>query len=151
LETNKIDVGERLALWPLAKVYSRDIEFSGPLFQRATISDGAITVDFDHAQSGLMIGKIEDVGKVAVAKDTVLNGFELIGDDGEWQVADAKIVGRTVVVFSNQVKQPVAVRYACHPQASKDHPWNLYNKAGLPASPFCSDWKRMPYDPAKNQ
>jgi len=55
-----------------------------------------------------------------------------------------------VLVKSLSVKQPVAVRYACHPEAPKDRPWNLYNKSGLPASPFCSDWSKMPYDPAKN-
>ena len=56
-----------------------------------------------------------------------------------------------MIVKSYLVKQPVAVRYACHPVAlKKDLPWNLYNKAGLPASPFCSDWSLMPYDPAQN-
>jgi sialate O-acetylesterase len=54
------------------------------------------------------------------------------------------------VVSSAQVKQPVAVRYACAPQPPKGSPWNLYNASALPASPFCSDWSRMPYDPARN-
>ena len=70
--------------------------------------------------------------------------------DGVWHPAKAKVKGRTVMVKSLQVKQPVAVRYACHPEAPEDRPWNLYNKSGLPASPFCSDWGKMPYDPAEN-
>ena len=80
----------------------------------------------------------------------VLNGFELVGEDGVWHPAKGKVQGQAVLVKSLQVNHPVAVRYACHPEASKEHPWNLYNKAGLPASPFCSDWSKMPYDPAKN-
>jgi sialate O-acetylesterase len=64
--------------------------------------------------------------------------------------ANALIEGQTLVVSSEKVKQPVAVRYACAPQPPKDRPWNLYNTSALPASPFCSDWSRMPYDPARN-
>ena len=93
---------------------------------------------------------IVGVGKIVEVKDGVLNGFELVGDDGAWHRANAKVEGRTVVVSSPQVNRPVAVRYACHPGAPKDRRWNLYNKAGLPASPFCSDWNRMPYDPKQN-
>ena len=90
------------------------------------------------------------MGTIVEAKDGALHGFELVGEDGIWHPAKAKVKGQTALVKSLQVKRPVAVRYACHPEAPKDRPWNLYNKAGLPASPFCSDWKRMPYDPAKN-
>ncbi|MEE3367725.1 MAG: sialate O-acetylesterase [Planctomycetota bacterium] len=147
---NKIDVGQRLASWSLAKVYSRDVTFSGPLFRKATISDESISVNFDHAGDGLIVGHVAGVGKVVEAKGTKLNGFELVGSDGAWRDAQAKIVGQKVVVSCRDVKRPIAVRYACHPQTSKDRPWNLYNKAGLPASPFCSDWNLMPYDPARN-
>jgi sialate O-acetylesterase len=147
---NKIDVGERLALWPLAKLYGKKIPFSGPLFREAKIRDAEVMVRFDHAREGLIAGRIEGVGKIVKAKDGVLYGFELVGEDGEWHPANAIVKGQTVLVKSLQVKRPVAVRYACHPEAPKDRPWNLYNQAGLPASPFCSDWKRMPYDPSKN-
>ena len=141
---NKIDVGERLARWPLAKVYSHKIHFSGPLYREATIKAGAINVAFDHVGEGLMIGKVTEL------KDGILNGFEVGDKTGAWHTAKAVIQGKGVVVQSDAVKEPVAVRYACHPQAPKGRPWNLYNKAGLPASPFCSDWTRMPYDPARN-
>ena len=146
---NKIDVGERLSRWPLAKVYSRKVHFSGPLYRAVTIKDGAINVAFDHVGEGLMIGKSR-VGKVTELKDGILNGFEVGDKTGAWHAAKAVIQGKGVVVQSDAVKEPVAVRYACHPQAPKGRSWNLYNKAGLPASPFCSDWTRMPYDPARN-
>ena len=147
---NKIDVGERLARWPLAKVYSRKIHFSGPLYRAGTIAaNGAITVTFDHVGEGLMIGKA-GVGRVTELKDGTLNGFEVSDKTGAWHPAKAIIQGKSVMVRSGAVKEPVAVRYACHPQAPKNRPWNLYNKAGLPGSPFCSDWSKMPYDPARN-
>ena len=147
---NKIDVGERLARWPLAKLYGKTIPFSGPLFRDAKVRDAEVVVRFDYAKEGLMVGRIEGVGKIVEEKDGTLNGFELSGDDGIWHPAKAKVEGQSVLVKSLSVKEPVAVRYACHPEAPKDRPWNLYNKAGLPASPFCSDWRKMPYDPAKN-
>jgi sialate O-acetylesterase len=147
---NKIDVGERLARWPLAKLYGKKIPFSGPLFRDAEIQGSEAVVHFDYAKEGLMVGRIEGVGNIVEAKDGVLNGFELVGEDGVWHPAKGKVQGQAVLVKSLQVNHPVAVRYACHPEASKEHPWNLYNKAGLPASPFCSDWSKMPYDPAKN-
>ncbi|MBT5322546.1 MAG: sialate O-acetylesterase [Verrucomicrobiales bacterium] len=146
---NKIDVGERLARWPLAKVYSRKIHFSGPLYRAITIKTGAIHVAFDHANEGLMIGKA-GVGKVTELKDGILNGFEVADKAGVWHSAKAVIQGKGLVVRGDAVKEPVALRYACHPQAPKNRPWNLYNKAGLPASPFCSDWSKMPYDPDRN-
>jgi hypothetical protein len=147
---NKIDVGERLARWPLAKLYGKKVVFSGPLFRDAKIRDSEVVVRFDYAKQGLMVGHIEGVGKIVEAKADVLHGFELVGEDGVWHPAKAKVDGQTVLVKSLQVKQPVAVRYACHPEAPQNRPWNLYNKSGLPASPFCSDWSKMPYDPAKN-
>jgi sialate O-acetylesterase len=104
---------------------------------------------FDHADEGLMIGKA-GVGKVTELKGGALNGFEVADKAGAWHAATAVIQGKGVVVKSDAVKEPVALRYACHPQAPKDQPWNLYNKAGLPASPFCSDWSKMSYDPARN-
>ena len=148
---NKIDVGERLALWPLAKLYGKKIPFSGPLFREVEIRGTEAIVRFDYAEEGLIAGRIKSIGKIVEDMDGALNGFELVGQDGVWHPAQARTRGPVVVVKSSMVKQPVAVRYACHPEASKkDQPWNLYNKAGLPASPFCSDWSQMPYDPAQN-
>ena len=113
------------------------------------IKAGAIAVAFDHTGGGLMIGK-PGVGKVTELKEGTLNGFEMANKAGAWHAAKAVIQGKNVVVRSNAVKRPAAVRYACHPQTTKDLPWNLYNMEGLPASPFCSDWSMMSYNPRLN-
>jgi sialate O-acetylesterase len=151
---NKIDVGERLARWPLAKVYGRDVEVSGPMYKSAAARGASMVIRFNHIAGGLLVGQIKDGGKgtgqVIASKTGQLNGFELVGSDGVWYKAKAVIAKQTIVVTSVKVNKPVAVRYACHPVAPKSRPWNLYNKAGLPASPFCSDWSHMPYDHSKN-
>ncbi|WP_231744118.1 sialate O-acetylesterase [Stieleria neptunia] len=147
---NKIDVGERLARWPLANVYGREIEASGPMFREAKIRDGTATVSFEHAESGLMVGRVAGVQSIQPSHEDRLNGFELIGPEGRWYAAEARIEGGTVVVSSPEVTQPIAVRYACHPEAEAGRAWNLYSREGLPASPFCSDWNLMPYDPDEN-
>ncbi|HAW97049.1 MAG TPA: sialate O-acetylesterase [Opitutae bacterium] len=147
---NKIDVGERLALWPLAKLYGKKIPFSGPLFREVEIRGSEAIVRFDYAEEGLIAGRIKSIGKIIEVKDGDLNGFELADMDGVWHPAKANVKGRTVSVKSLRVSQPLAVRYACHPEAPEGSPWNLYGKSGLPTSPFCSDWGLMPYDPAEN-
>lgn len=147
---NKVNVGERLALWPLVKQYKQGTITSGPLFKSATFNDGKATVTFDHADNGLMPGK-QNGTAIETVNDEQLHGFELADTKGKWHEANAVIKDETIlIVTSTQVKKPVAVRYACHPTAPKNKPWNLYNKAGLPASPFCSDWKLMPYDVKQN-
>ena len=146
---NKIDVGERLARWPLAKLHSRKIGFSGPVFREIDIQDDIVKVMFDHTGEGLMVGQ-STVGKVTESKNVTLHGFELAGSDATWYAAEAEIQGSVIKVSSPNVPIPVAVRYACHPIAPKNRPWNLYNRAGLPASPFCSDWSLMSYQPTKN-
>jgi sialate O-acetylesterase len=147
---NKIDVGERLARWPLARQYGKDLTVSGPMYAGAAFAEGEATVRFDHAEGGLVIGRLDGVAAVREAVGATLNGFELLGDDNVWRDAAARIVGQTVVVTNPDVPKPFAVRYACRPQAKEEKPWNLYNRAWLPASPFCSDWQHMPYDPARN-
>ncbi|MBN1505751.1 MAG: hypothetical protein JW955_02840 [Sedimentisphaerales bacterium] len=120
---NKQDVGRRLALWALAKTYDKPVVYSGPLYESMNITDGKIVVHFDHADGGL------------VAKGGPLNGFAIAGADRRFVWADARIEGNTVVVSSDEVAEPLAVRYAW-----ADNPvCNLYNKAGLPASPFRTD------------
>lgn len=147
---NKIDVGERLARWPLANEYGRKIATSGPMFRAATIHEGRVTVSFEQAESGLMVGRVAGVQSIQPSHEDRLGGFELIGREGRWHAANARIEGDTVVVSSPDVTQPIAVRYACHPEAKPGEPWNLYSPEGLPASPFCSDWNLMPYDAGKN-
>ena len=88
------------------------------------------------------------------AKNDMLFGFELVDKEGVWHPANASIKDGSVVVSKSGLNNPKAVRYACHPVAPQGKQWNLYNKfknkAWLPASPFCSDWSLMAYDPSKN-
>jgi sialate O-acetylesterase len=120
---NKQDVGKRLALWALAKDYGRNVDYSGPIYKKMEIKAGGIRLYFDY------------VGKGLVAKNGRLDGFAIAGADKKFVWADAEIQGDTIVVSSREVHNPVAVRYA----------WamfpfcNLYNKEGLPASPFRTD------------
>lgn len=120
---NKQDVGHRLALWALAKTYGVRVEFSGPLYESFAIEGSRIRLRFSHA---------EGLHTVDGAK---VEGFAVAGSDGKFVWASAKIEGKEVVVWSNSVAHPTAVRYAW-----ADNPAaNLYNSAGLPASPFRTD------------
>jgi sialate O-acetylesterase len=120
---NKLDVGRRLAQWALASTYGRKIVPSGPLFDRYTIDGDKVRIHFKYSD-GL---KTIDGGPV--------KGFAIAGDDRRFVWADARIDGDAVVVSSSKVSKPVAVRYGW-----ADNPVvNLYNKAGLPASPFRTD------------
>ena len=147
---NKIDVGQRLALWPLARIHGHDVASSGPVYRGMTVRGDTILIEFHHAEGGLTAGAMEGVGKWVPRPNTSLNGFELCGAEGKWRKATARIHESVVEVKSQGLQKPLAVRYACHPEAAPGRPWNLYSRAGLPASPFCSDWSRMPYDPARN-
>ena len=133
---NKYDVGERLALWALAHDYGKEISFSGPLYKTITLEEDRIRVNFNYSEDGLMIGRKE--GKKEVEEDKIgkLQGFVIAGEDKVWYWADAKIEGNTVIVSSPFVNKPIAVRYAfsMNPRGA-----NLYNRSGLPASPFRSD------------
>jgi len=138
---NKQDVGHRLALWARRDVYGeKDLVVSGPLFAGCTAEDGALRVRFDSVGSGLMAGERgpNEPGALPTATpDGKLRGFAVAGADKKWFWADAKIDGETVVVSSKDVPSPVAVRYAFRANPMGD--CNLYNKEGLPASPFRSD------------
>ena len=124
---NKQDVGKRLAQWALAKVYGKDVVACGPLYKGMTKRDNQIVISFDHLGGGLE------------AKGDKLKGFAIAGEDRKFVWADARIEGDTVVVSSPDVKNPVAVRYAW----ANNPDCNLYNKAGLPASPFrTDDWEQ---------
>jgi sialate O-acetylesterase len=123
---NKQAVGHRLALWALAKVYGKEIPYSGPLPDGQKIKGDEIILSFKHTDGGL------------VAKDGDLKGFAIAGEDHHWVSATARIQGNKVIVSSSEVKSPKAVRYAW--AANPD--CNLFNGAGLPASPFrTDDWK----------
>jgi sialate O-acetylesterase len=121
---NKQDVGKRLALWALAKTYGRQIVYSGPIYKSMKVDNNKIVLSFDQIGGGLVAGG-----------SGPLKGFAIAGDDRKFIWADAKIEGDTVVVSNEKVAEPAAVRYAW-----ADNPvCNLYNKEGLPASPFRTD------------
>lgn len=124
--THKQEVGRRLALLARAQVYGEGVDESGPTYAEHSIeAGGSIRIHFDHAQIGL------------VCRGPRLQGFQLAGADRVFQPADARLEGDCVVVSSATVKAPMAVRYAF---ANDPQPaGNLYNGAGLPASPFRTD------------
>ncbi len=120
---NKQDVGKRLSLWALKTAYGKDIVASGPLYKSMEIKDGKIILRFDSIGTGL------------VAKNGELTSFAIAGDNKDFKPATAKIEGDKIIVWSDSVTKPVAIRYAWenNPKA------NLYNKENLPASPFRTD------------
>ena len=126
---NKQEVGRRLAQWALGAVYERAkpaVAVSGPLPAGFEVQGQKIVLRFKHTADGLEVRENEQ------AKGKELQGFEMAGSDRQWHSANARIEGTTVVVSSPDVAKPLAVRYAWanFPTA------NLYNSAGLPASPF---------------
>ena len=130
---NKQEVGRRLSLGAQAVAYGRDIVYSGPLYAGMTIEGDRARIFFSHVGGGL------------TAKGGALKGFAIAGADHKFVWARAEIEGDTVVVRSDKVPEPVAVRYAW-----ADNPeCNLYNKEGLPASPFRTDF--WPGVTARNQ
>ncbi len=151
----KLFVGERLALWALAKDYGKDIVCSGPLVKAAVVEPAGLDADvakvrvsFDYTGSGLMAGKKEWKDNSPVVEDVEaagkLKGFALKGVDEKWYWATAVIDGKDVVLSAPEVKEPVAVRYAF--RANPLGKCSLYNKEGLPASPFSINLPR----PAQN-
>lgn len=122
---NKLDVGKRLALAARKVAYGEDIVFSGPLYDSMAIEDNKVRIKFNHTGSGLMV---KDQGE--------LKEFSIAGADKKFYPAKAIIENDEIIVESEEVKEPVAVRYAW---ADNPANANLYNKEGLPASPFRTD------------
>ena len=134
---NKVDVGERLARWALRDVYGdTKIVVSGPLYKGMKIEGNKARISFDYAEAGLMAGKKQGKAPTQEVKNGKPGGFALGNKDGKWAWAEAVIDGQTVVVSSPDISEPVAVRYAFTNSPGNA---NLYNKAGLPASPFTSE------------
>jgi sialate O-acetylesterase len=121
--TLKLPVGERLALAARSIAYGEHVTFSGPQYRSLKIKGGQAELSFDS------------VGKGLEARGGELTGFAICGEDLKWVWASAAIKGKKVVVSSPQVPKPVAVRYGW-----ADCPVvNLWNKDGLPATPFRTD------------
>lgn len=121
--SHKQPVGQRLALGAHALAYGKKVEYSGPLFRSVKFKKGTAVLEFTHAGGGL------------VAHGGELRGFTIAGADKNFVPARAEIKGKKIVVRSDQVADPSAVRYgwANVPEV------NLFNREGLPASPFRTD------------
>ncbi len=139
---DKFDVGQRLALVAQRVAYGdQKTVYAGPTYKALTVESDKIRITFDNIGSGLAIGNppehfyIANKKPVPTAPPTELQGFAVMGADKKYVWAKATIDGDTVVVSSDTVPNPTAVRYAWadNPEA------NLYNKEGLPARPFRTD------------
>lgn len=122
---NKQDVGRRLGLIALTKVYGYDVTCSGPVYESMEIVGNRIRIFFKSVADGLVL------------KGDRLEEFTIAGQDGVFVKAHARIVGKDrVEVWSKKVAYSDAVRYGWRRCPDK---CNLYNSAGLPASPFRTD------------
>ena len=120
---NKQEVGRRLALSALKVAYGQSVVASGPEFKAMKVSGSEIELEFQHAVDGLVV------------QGEILKGFAVAGADKKYVWATARIEGDKVIVSADGIAEPVAVRYAWG-----DNPeGNLFNRAGLPASPFRTD------------
>ena len=106
--------------------------YSGPLYRESAVEGSAIRISFDYVGSGLV-----------AENDEPLGWFEIAGADRKFVPAEAKIDDETVVVSCADVSKPAAVRYAFHERADV----TLFNKEGLPASPFRTDSWPIPPSP----
>jgi len=120
----KWEVGRRLSLWALAKEYGKKVVYSGPLYRKMKVDKNRIILEFDHTGSGL----VSSDGKP-------LTWFSITGKDHKFVHAEAEIKGNKVIITSNEVSNPIAVRFAWEETAQP----NLCNQEKLPASPFRTD------------
>jgi sialate O-acetylesterase len=139
---NKMDVGRRLALLALRDAYGKQVIASGPQFSEIVVQGSRVLVKFEGTGEGLKVRTPDlpqdrsDALRQLMSFDTQVRGFAVRGRDGNWSWARARIIDpNTVELISDEVADPVAVRYAW-----ADNPVaNLYNSADLPAVPFRSD------------
>lgn len=124
---NKEDVGTRLALAAQHIAYGdKKVVYSGPTYQSMKIKGNKIELTFSNVGGGL------------ISKSGTLQYFAIAGSDKQFKWANATIKGNKIIVWSDEVKNPVVVRYAW---ADNPEGANLYNKEGLPASPFTTESK----------
>jgi sialate O-acetylesterase len=123
---NKLDVGQRLALWAEKTAYGdAQIICSGPLFESMEIKERQVIISFTNTGSGL-----------TTVNGQALTGFAIAGPDKKFVWANARIEKDKIIVWKDSITGPVAVRYAW---ANNPERANLYNKEGLPASLFRTD------------
>ncbi|NDV82800.1 sialate O-acetylesterase [Bacteroides sp. 51] len=134
---DKYDVGHRLSLAVRQLAYKEKIVGSGPLYDSMQVEGNKIVLKFKNCGSGLIIGAspYTPAGEEPKQPADRLSGFGIAGNNQEFVWADAVIEGDKVIISSDKVSEPVAVRYGF----SNSPVCNLYNKEGLPASPFRTD------------
>jgi sialate O-acetylesterase len=131
---NKLDVGKRLGMVAMKVAYHKEVIATGPVFSKMRVNGNSIVIEYGS------------VGGDLITKDKYgyVRGFQVAGADQKFYWAQAAIVGNTVIVSCKDVRDPVAVRYAW---ADNPGPLDLYNKEGLPATPFRTDqWKGITAD-----
>lgn len=143
---DKKTVGHRLFLLAQAKHYGAPVVCEGPTYASMALEGPTARIQFRHADGGLAAGELpatyivksllgETAPLIRNSPQSQLEGFAICGEDRKWHWAQARIDGESVLVSSDQVPQPIAVRYAW-----ADNPTcNLRNGAGLPAAPFRTD------------
>jgi sialate O-acetylesterase len=126
---NKQDVGLRLALNALYKDYGKkDLVYSGPVFKSMSITGNKAIIEFNNIGKGLVVKN----------KYGYIEGFTIAGADKKFKWAQAYLDGKKVIIYSDNVSNPVAIRYSWENNPDV----NLFNKEGLPAAPFRTDnWK----------
>jgi sialate O-acetylesterase len=134
---NKLDVGERLALWALKNEYGRSsVVPSGPILNTVTVVGNKAICTFDYVGAGLMVGSKTAYQPTTEVVGGTLGRFSIAGPNGTWYDATAVITGSTVELTSPSVTTPTKVAYACFNNPAGA---NLYNRDGLPAAPFYVD------------
>ena len=121
---DKKDVGERLAFWALSKDYGKKNKYSGPIYTSMKVVHNTIELSFNYSESGLVIKELDGE-----------NNFTIAGNDKVFHKANVIINGNKLILSSEQVKDPVAVRYAFTNTSEA----TLFNNDGLPASSFRTD------------
>ncbi len=142
---NKLHPGMRMARWALAKQYGKKIPYTGPIFSGYEVKGNQVIVSFEKESlfGGLMVGSKGSAKDYREANQYVepanptpnekLNHFRLCDENKKWHAAEAIIEGDTIVVAASSVPNPIGVQYAYSAVPENS---NLYNKAGLPATPF---------------
>ncbi len=123
---NKQDVGKRLALAALHDTYGKDVVYSGPVFKSMKVEGNRAILEFDPMGSDLLVRD----------KYGYVKGFAIAGEDRVFHWAKGMQQGNNIVLWSDQVDTPAAVRYGW---ADNPDDVNLYNGEQLPASPFRTD------------
>ena len=131
---NNLDTGVRLVRLALHRDYGKTaLVPCGPLYKGFKIEGSRIRVEFDYAQHGLMLASKDGAAAPVPTPDARMPWLSIQANDGTWHWAEGTIDGADLLGSCQDVKEPIALRYAC---TQNPLVCNLYNTDGLPASPF---------------